>query len=599
MRKLYLLLTFFSFTFSAYSQCEGCQINPACTASPAAPALCPEVLPDAIQGEYYEIDLTFFMPNQFDDPGAGVTVTLSQISITSVSGLPAGINWTASETDNTYDITSDPASQRGCVRMCGIPNAIGSYTISVNVIASVTAPISTDVPQSFTLPLLVVPGGGGNSGFAFGPSSGCDSIAVGFEALITSQTQPVTYSWDFGNGSTSNLALPDTQLYLLPDTYFVSLQTDLLEFVLTDVSFNATGSNWCGDIEEPSIPFIGTCTGNPDIYFIYTVGSSNQQSGTVDNTTNFSASGLEYVINQPSFSLAFFDEDVVTADDNLGSTVIQVNDVGTFNFNTSQGFGSYTIGTRVSLSFNNEDTVIVYASPEPPIIELSDSLVCEGDSIVLSTSFADFYQWNSSGGEAIFGANDSSYTVYNSGVFSVEVRSEAGCISTSDSVAVQVAFLPDAPSVFFNPITENLICNPGSNFTWKWYVNGEELSEYENQSSFTPEIVGDYVVILENEFGCVSESEPFAWTNVGIAEIGKSFKLFPNPSHGGSLYLEGFTEQVQMLIHDAAGRVVFNQGLSAGYRKEFNPGYLQPGVYIVNIITSDKAISTRLVITQK
>ena len=272
MRKLYLLLTFFSFTFSAYSQCEGCQINPACTASPAAPALCPEVLPDAIQGEYYEIDLTFFMPNQFDDPGAGVTVTLSQISITSVSGLPAGINWTASETDNTYDITSDPASQRGCVRMCGIPNAIGSYTISVNVIASVTAPISTDVPQSFTLPLLVVPGGGGNSGFAFGPSSGCDSIAVGFEALITSQTQPVTYSWDFGNGSTSNLALPDTQLYLLPDTYFVSLQTDLLEFVLTDVSFNATGSNWCGDIEEPSIPFIGTCTGNPDIYFIYTVG---------------------------------------------------------------------------------------------------------------------------------------------------------------------------------------------------------------------------------------------------------------------------------------------------------------------------------------
>ena len=111
--------------------------------------------------------------------------------------------------------------------------------------------------------------------------------------------------------------------------------------------------------------------------------------------------------------------------------------------------------------------------------------------------------------------------------------------------------------------------------------------------------MGDYVVILENEFGCVSESEPFACTNVGIAEICKSFKLFPNPSHGGSLYLEGFTEQVQMLIHDAAGRVVFNQGLSAGYRKEFNPGYLQPGVYIVNIITSDKSISTRLVITKK
>ncbi|MEX1189959.1 MAG: T9SS type A sorting domain-containing protein [Bacteroidia bacterium] len=599
MKNVYLIICLTLLCRVSFSQCEGCVIDPTCTASPAAPALCPEILPNALQGEPYEIDLTFFMPNQFTDGGTGATVTLSQITITSVSGLPNGISWTTNEADNIYDITSDPATQRGCVKMCGTPQAIGSYTISVNVIASVTAPISTDVPQSFTLPLLVVPGGGGNSGFSFSPSSGCDSIAVGFEALISSETQPVTYLWDFGNGNMSTEPLPETQLYLLPDTYYVNLQTDLLEYVLTNVNFNATGSNWCGDIEEPSIPFIGTCTGSPDIYFIYTVGSATQQSSTVDNSTSFSVSNLEYVINQPSFSLAFFDEDLITADDNLGSTVIQVNDIGTFNFNTNQGFGSYTISTRVSLSFNNEDTVIVFPSPQTPEIMLTDSLVCEGDSITLTTGFADFYQWNSSGGVAIFGANDSTYTIYDTGVFSVEVRNSQGCIAFSDSVSTVVASLPDAPSIFFNPISEQLICNPGSNFTWSWYVNGNEIPGTENQGSLSPETIGDYTVTVENASGCSVESAAYAWTNVGIAELIGNFKLYPNPSQGGFIYLEGIQEGIQVVLTDLSGRSVYNQALPSGWRKEFNPGYLEPGVYIVNILKGETAFSIRLVITQR
>lgn len=593
----HLLLTFGILLHTVFlnAQCEGCIINPDCTADPAAPSLCPSELPNAIQGEDYEIDLTFFMPNQFDDEGSGATVTLSQITIISVSGLPNGISWTTNEADNIYDITSDPATQRGCVRMCGVPEAIGSYTISVNIIASVTSPISTEVAQSFTLPLLVIPGGGGNSGFAFSPSSGCDSLNVSFEALISSETQPVTYLWDFGNGNTSTEALPPAQEYLLPDTYYVNLQTDLLEFVLTEVAFNATGSNWCGDIEEPSIPIIGTCTGNPDIYFIYTVGSSTQESGTVDNTTNFSATGLEYVINQPSFSLAFFDEDLITADDNLGSTVIQVTEPGTFNFNTSEGFGTYTIGTRVSLSFENQDTVIVFAPPGIPELTVSDSLVCSGDSITISSQGDFSFQWLSMG-VPILSANDSSLVIYNSDVISLEVRNEQGCLAVSDSIQLSVANTPDGVNIFYNPITETLIYNPGTELDWVWLLDGNEIINSENITNLSPTQPGDYSVQAVNEFGCGATSESYFWTNVGIENISGGFKLYPNPSQGRSVFIEGILESGKAIVSDLSGKTVLEQELNPGFRKELNIERLAYGVYSLTILTSDKALSKRLII---
>lgn len=97
------------FNVQISAQCTSCLINPTCTANPLAPALCPEVLPNTSQGIAYDTDVTFFIPQQFDN--GGITVTLSQITITSISGLPSGLTWTACDADNIYDITSDPLTQ--------------------------------------------------------------------------------------------------------------------------------------------------------------------------------------------------------------------------------------------------------------------------------------------------------------------------------------------------------------------------------------------------------------------------------------------------------------------------------------------------------
>ncbi len=574
----------FAFYTQSSAQCAGCIINSACTATPVEPALCPDVLPDGMQGAPYDMDVTFFIPQQFYNASAGLTVTLSQITITSVSGLPSGLSWTASEADNIFDITSDPLSQRGCVKICGTPDAIGSYTIAVNVIASVSAPISTTAPQTFTLPLLILPGGGGNSGFSFDPSSGCDSVLVNFQALITSSSQPVNYTWDFGNGNTSTEFVPAAQLYNVPDTYTVSLQTDLLNYVLQDVTFNATGSNWCGDVEEPSIPFFGTCTGDPDIYFQFTVGSSTQQSATIDNSTSFSQSGLTYVINEPSFSLSFFDEDVITSNDNLGTAIFQVTSPGTFNFNTNEGYGSYTIGTQVGLSFINTDSVIVFASPASPVIQFSDSLACAGDSILLFIDPAPFQQWYADSTQ-LFGSNGSSITTTSSGAYQVEVRNDAGCVAFSAFQNVLIANNPEVPSVFFNPITGALFSNPGAGLNWIWLLDGVMQSGSENLVSLEPTVPGNYAVIVENASGCSAQSANVFYTNVGLNEAPErlKFRVYPQPWNSGSITLDGVESAAQVSLFDASGRQLFNQFLPGAPAQQLEFPNLSAGVYFLKV----------------
>ena len=92
MRKLFTLLlsTISILTFQsqfAAAQCPGCVIDQSCGVglNPIEPALCPAALPNAIQGQYYDENATFFMPRDFTDSGSGQAVTLNSVTVTSVS----------------------------------------------------------------------------------------------------------------------------------------------------------------------------------------------------------------------------------------------------------------------------------------------------------------------------------------------------------------------------------------------------------------------------------------------------------------------------------------------------------------------------------
>lgn len=601
MKHLYLLLFFLISGIAQLSaQCPGCIVDPACTVAPAAPALCPNTLPDAISGQYYEMDVTFFMPQQFNDPGSGFDVTLSSITINNISGLPPGLAATTNDADNIFPITSDPASQRGCVRICGTPTAIGTYTISVNITANVSSPISTTVSQSFTLPISVTPGTSGNSGFSFSPSEECDSLQVNFQALITSSAQPVTYTWDFGNGNTSTSALPETQFYLQPDTYTVQLETSLLDYVVNAVSFTVTGTNWCGDIEEPNI--FG-CIGSPDVYYNLTVGGATTTGPTTDNSFNYNHTTANVVISGTAFSIQFYDEDTgLSQDDDLGTAVIQIDGPGTYPFTTSNGFGNVTVNTVVSLSFTHTDTVIVHPSPEAPTISASATTVCDGDSILLTLPEAAFYQWYDETG-MINGANNDSLWVFSPGLRYAEIRNAAGCAAFSDSISTEFQDFPEPPSFFFNPVTENFVFNPGSGYNWVWLLEGDTIAGTENQSAYFPLVPGNYSVSVVTEgTSCALISNSQFFTNVSLPTITASGNLhiWPQPWREGALNVslpnEMHGKSVALRIVDLSGRLCHEASYNQANAQISLQGLqLSSGIYFLQASTNDVSRIQRFV----
>ena len=73
-----LILSFAAVVLAAAAngQCLDCIPEPDCTSADGFPTICPESLPTATTGEFYEETITFFMPEDVVDPGSGVTASL-------------------------------------------------------------------------------------------------------------------------------------------------------------------------------------------------------------------------------------------------------------------------------------------------------------------------------------------------------------------------------------------------------------------------------------------------------------------------------------------------------------------------------------------
>ena len=80
---------------------------------------------------------------------------------------------------------------------------------------------------------------------------------------------------------------------------------------------------------------------------------------------------------------------------------------------------------------SREDSVFITVHPLPEINLGSDTLLCEGDSILLDAGIFDTYHWNT-------GSNDSAIYVKNTGTYRITVTNSHGC-ETSDSVYIQVS----------------------------------------------------------------------------------------------------------------------------------------------------------------
>ncbi|MBK8705604.1 MAG: hypothetical protein IPN33_19910 [Saprospiraceae bacterium] len=135
----------------AQTGCPGCIVS--------LPALPEDTIylseaPDGQAGMYYDQDISFRMPKTTTpvaatDPSVPPNIVIQQVTITSVTNLPPGLQWEVSQFE------FNPAEQTdGCVRLCGTPLFSGMYLVEVVVDAQVffiTQSSSFTFP--YTLPL--------------------------------------------------------------------------------------------------------------------------------------------------------------------------------------------------------------------------------------------------------------------------------------------------------------------------------------------------------------------------------------------------------------------------------------------------------------
>jgi hypothetical protein len=600
MKKLILsIVSAFIFIQTTTAQCPGCIIDQTCTISPAAPTLCPAILPDGLQNNPYDENVTFYMPAQF--MASGFNVTLNQITVTSITGMPQGLNWqtSASPTNIFYPSSNPPTTERGCVKICGTPTVFGQFNIIVSVSAEVSTPVGNITQnETFSLPILITSPPGANSSFAYNPSFGCAPLNVDFEAtLVPTGLEEFTYNWDFDNGNTSNLLLPPTQTYAVADTYYVSLITKKYVYQLSSVSVNVTGTNWCGDVEEPNL--FG-CIGDPDMYFEFTNNGATQTGSTVNDQSSATFSNLNYILTDPLFSLQFYDEDLVSGNDNLGNFLYTVTGPGTFSLSTSEVSGTFTIDTVFSQQFVDIDTVIVYPTPAIPSINASGNLnFCQGDSVTLSVNAnTSTFQWYLNDTTILIGEVSPDLTVNTSGGYSVVETNQFGCNSLSANDTVIVYPIPASPNLF----VDGGSINSSATGNLQWYFNGTVIPGA-TQANLLYADTGLYTLLVTNSFGCINSSTINITTPSGLYTISnyQGIALYPNPvkntlniSHNNAANLV-----LNIAITDINGAVVYQEnqiGINTNSPVSIDISALSNGVYFVSLFNNEIKQQQKIVV---
>jgi hypothetical protein len=557
------------------AQCDGCAANLACTADPAYPTLCPTQPPDATAGEPYAADITFWLPNNFTDPGTGFNVDFLIMTITGVSGLPYGLEITYSEPSGVY---YPQENQYGCARICGTPVGAGTYTVTISIIAHVAYNgFELNAVKQFPLTLVVQPGTGSNTGFTFTPSTACGNANVQFDALIDGQGSPVTYDWDFGNGDTS-IDASSLQHYDAPGIYTISLQTTIGGYVLNNVDVGGVNDNWCGDVEEISL--FGSCQGDPDIYFILTDGQGGTyESSHGEDSGSESWSGLNITLGTPPYAIEFWDEDPVSVDDALGTYNIPQNGEGDYTFTVADGtFGSLYIDLVPQQLFNDTDTVVVFAAPQPIIsYDTLAANICVADTgLVNITWFND--------GDTVATGNMACINADSSGTWWAVVTNGFGCATPSDTILI-------CPAITIEQNGEVLYTQTGLD-NYVWSLNGTPIAGADGPFLIA-ETGGVYTVSAMNTDGCPLTAE-YVLVITGSTQLDKesaSLEVFPNPNLGSFQIRAACAGWLRLC--DAQGRQVLPAFQVPGPgTSTLGNGALAPGSYFLLLETADERFVT-------
>ncbi len=220
-------------------------------------------------------------------------------------------------------------------------------------------------------------------------------------------------------------------------------------------------------------------------------------------------------------------------------------------------------------------------NPPKPTIQASQTQICPGDTVVLSTTSrdADNYEWTINGAPVeVLGAYAISVT--EPGTYRLTVTLEGGCQATSD--AITISLLP-AITVGVSPRGTVSICDGDTVVltadtvvsSYEWRRNGVPIPGA-TARSYAATQAGRYQVLIESQSGCRGISEI---TVIEIPDVRFSFDP-PLVDFGTLGTCQSSTSATADLVNDGADAITLSQiQMPAGFALVSPaPGFIvQPG----------------------
>lgn len=265
-----------------------------------------------------------------------------------------------------------------------------------------------------------------------------------------------------------------------------------------------------------------TLTANPGTSYVWSNGATTQAinvttSGNYVVTVNNSgcaASSAPTVVTvsnpsvsiTPSGSTTFCQPSNVVLNATAGFNSYAWSSGATTASLTAATTGTYTVTATDVVGCTATATISVTANTgSASIAALTDSVLCNGDSILLTANAGTNYNWNN-------GATSQSIWASAAGLYNVQVTNANGCTATSlptqvySSAATAVITSPASDTIICIGSNLNLTASGGGNYLWS---NGSTASSL----SLSPSLSGTYTVTVTNADGCVDVTDVLVTVN--------------------------------------------------------------------------------------
>lgn len=197
-------------------------------------------------------------------------------------------------------------------------------------------------------------------------------------------------------------------------------------------------------------------------------------------------------------------------------------------------------------------------------------------NLVVNSSIVTSQDFNLCFGESV-SVGDNVYS--NSGTFTDILSASNGCDSTIISnIVVQNAFNPSVT------LTNTTLTADQNGVVYQW-IDCESQNPIANATSqsFTPEITGNYAVILTLN-SCTETSECTIVDFTSIEELGNFGKIHPNPTYGSiTISFETETDKAIITLYNPSGQVVKTEKIvnSSAYKIDLSEH--TSGIYFISI----------------